>query len=581
MHSSGTSDSPPATTDQAPVPDEGSSWDLFTNFGAYMPRTHCMVDSEGRTDWPWVAGLIGMTSMVVIGYLKIFAFWQKCYYAEQRRDRNRKLLDLSYIFLFCAICGYVMSIVMFFWPAYRLLAMLLVVLNFFTWRFAANLTPFGIAFQAQRLERQLAETLRNRNSDLEQQVRQRTAELEQAKLAADRANEFKSQFIANISHEIRTPMTAIVGFADLLGDESIALAERTGYAASIQRNGEHLLTLINDVLDLAKIEAGQLRVEHIAFSPVRVIDDVVALLRPRALDQGLSLESVQLAAVPHAINGDPTRFRQVLLNLVGNAVKFTSRGGVRIETNYRPGGDGAGTMTCRVIDTGNGMTPEQIARLFRPFQQADETTTRRFGGSGLGLSICKRLCELMDGSIAVDSRPGLGSTFTMSIPARTVLSESFGPADSPRSATLSSIGSPALLRQRILLVEDGVDNQRLIALHLRRSGADVVIAADGAAGVEAVEHACGEGRPFDLILMDMQMPRVDGLSATAQLRASGHTTSIVALTASSMPGDRERCLAAGCTEYVTKPIDTQHLLAVCRRLAIGSALHPAPFLRKS
>lgn len=314
-----------------------NSWDFFTNFGRYMPRTHCLTGADGRPDWPWIAGLIVLTSGVIIGYLRIFVFWRRSYIQEPERDRNRKLMDLAWIFLWCAICGYAMSITMFFWPAYRLLAAFLVVLNIFTWKFIGSLDDFRVSFSAKRLQRELGEALARRNAELERVVAERTAELEVARALADAANASKSNFLANMSHEIRTPMTAILGFSDLLADPAQSVRDREACVNTIRRQGDHLLNVINDILDLSKIEADKLAVESVPTSLAAMLDDVGASLSPRARGKGIELRMVGEGPLPVTIRTDPTRLRQILINIVGNAIKFTEAGTVTVSARLEAG----------------------------------------------------------------------------------------------------------------------------------------------------------------------------------------------------------------------------------------------------
>ncbi len=394
---------------------------------------------------------------------------------------------------------------------------------------------------------------------------------------AKSANAAKSAFLANMSHEIRTPMTAILGFADLLKD-SLAqcggsdchagaeeLAARQEHLKTIQRNGEHLLGLINDMLDLSKIEAGKLHVEHIECSPIQIVEEVLSLMRVRAVEKGLLLEAQYDFPLPQAVLSDPTRLRQVLVNLIGNALKFTPAGRVDVSVRHRAASEGLSSLDFVVRDTGIGMTPEQLERLFQPFSQADASTTRHFGGTGLGLTISKRLAEALGGDIQVESRPGQGSVFTLTISVEALEAPGYvnGAAEAPvrpgrqREAEASR---PHHLYGRVLLAEDGRDNQRLISTILRKAGAEVDVAENGRLAVERVQDAQAAGRPYDIILMDMQMPEMDGYQATLRLRALGVTTPIVALTAHAMAGDRQKCLDSGCTDYASKPIQRTALL---------------------
>ncbi len=408
---------------------------------------------------------------------------------------------------------------------------------------------------------------------------------------AQDANRAKSDFLANMSHEIRTPMTSIIGFAEKLLDRELSESDRLNAVHTVRRNGQHLLEIINDILDLSKIEAGKMEVEHIKCSPCEIVAAAASLVGARAAAGGLSLDVEYPGPIPETIHGDPTRLRQILINLLSNAIKFTKTGGVRLVTRFvKPDGERGGTqddpqsaianpqspmLQFDVIDTGVGMTPQQTARLFQPFQQADSSMARSFGGTGLGLTISKRFARMLGGDVVlVKTQPDRGSRFRLFLPT--------GPLDGvtmlqpPSEANFDKGGTGAgadgedRLYCRILLAEDGPDNQRLISFILTKAGADVTVAADGQ---EAVDKAMGallrrRGRdvdqPFDVILMDMQMPVMDGYTATRTLRRKGYTGAIIALTAHAMAGERQKCLDAGCDDYATKPIDRQELIDTIR-----------------
>ena len=405
------------------------------------------------------------------------------------------------------------------------------------------------------------------------------AELHQAKASAEAASRAKSAFLANMSHEIRTPMTAIVGYAEMLLKPDQPPAERLDCVQTIRRNGEHLLGVINDILDLSKIEAGQLSCESVPCSPAAVLWEVASMMRARAAAKGLRFE-VEAAAglVPQTIRSDPTRLRQVLINLAGNAVKFTRAGTVRVTVGLAAGPDGPEPrLRFEVSDTGIGITVEQAGRLFEPFTQADASTTRRFGGTGLGLAISRRLARMLGGDITVTSAPGQGSTFALMVATgplegvRLLSNLREGVEAEPVSRPPEEAAPPARLSGRVLVAEDGPDIRRLLSAYLTEAGAAVTEADNG--GV-AVELALAE--PFGLILMDMQMPEVDGYAAATTLRARGYRGPIVALTAHAMADDRAKCLAAGCTDYLSKPVARRTLLAtVARHLAPRKAVAPA------
>jgi signal transduction histidine kinase/ActR/RegA family two-component response regulator len=385
-------------------------------------------------------------------------------------------------------------------------------------------------------------------------------QLAEAHGRAGAANRAKSEFLSNMSHEIRTPMTAMLGYAELLGDPTLPREQIVDHVGVIRRNGEHLLTLINDILDLSKIEAGALEVECVPFHLPRVVGEVQELLSFRAAEKKLELRLEVPADVPPCIQSDPVRLKQMLVNLVGNAVKFTESGHVAIQVRLLDRSGEAVRLEFRVVDTGIGLSAEAQARLFQPFSQADSSTTRRFGGTGLGLSICRRLADLMGGSIDVQSEPGKGSTFRFDIQAKVW--------DGPLPEGPERQGRKQLERLdglRILLAEDGRDNQRLFTTILQRAGAEVEVASNGRQAVERLLELGQANTPPDVVLMDMQMPELDGYSATRQLRERGYGWPIVAMTAHAMAGDRERCLEAGCDDYLTKPIDRALMLATCGR----------------
>jgi signal transduction histidine kinase/CheY-like chemotaxis protein len=386
-------------------------------------------------------------------------------------------------------------------------------------------------------------------------------ELRLAKQAADAANEAKSQFLANMSHEIRTPMTAVLGFTDLLVQADSSPEEQREYLDIVQRNGKGLLQLIDDILDLSKIEAGKVTLESVACSPYQVVEDVLSLMRVHAEEKRLRLEACYHHAVPLTIHTDLARLRQILVNLVGNAIKFTEQGGVRIlvTANEDPAGS---RLRFAVSDTGIGISPEHLAEIFRPFNQADASLTRRFGGTGLGLTISRRLAWMLGGEITVQSEPGQGSTFTLSI-RTAVHAEPTPPKAHPIRRDAVHAASP--LRGRVLVVEDTPASQFLMRKILTKAGLDVVSAADGDEGCRLAERSAAEGQPFDVILLDMQMPGVDGYEAARRLRQRAWRRPIIAITAHAMAGDRERCLAAGCNDYLAKPISREHLVETLSR----------------
>jgi len=386
-------------------------------------------------------------------------------------------------------------------------------------------------------------------------------QLQTAKEAAESATKAKSAFLAHMSHEIRTPMTAILGFTDVLL-ERLEDPENLDAATVIKRNGQHLLELINDILDLSKIEADKLQVERVDCSAARIVDDVATLMQVRAESKNLEVKVEYQTPIPRTIHSDPTRIRQILVNLVGNAIKFTPSGHVILRLAYLQHVNGANLLQFEVIDSGIGLTREEASRLFQPFVQANSSTTRQFGGTGLGLAICRRLTDMLGGSIEVESTPGEGSTFRFSIDAGT--DDDVTMFDAPpelRAKTTPKARQKEKLNARILLAEDGPDNQRLISFVLKKAGADVVVVENGKLAYElATGGPDGTTPAFDLILMDMQMPVMDGYEATRKLREAAYHKPIIALTAHAMSGAREECLAAGCDGYAAKPIDRQKLV---------------------
>ncbi len=393
--------------------------------------------------------------------------------------------------------------------------------------------------------------------------------LEAARVAAEEASQAKSAFLANISHEIRTPMTAILGYADVLlseGDITLAPQDRVHAIDTIRRNGSHLLQLVNDVLDISKIEANELKVERLFYSPIEVTADVVALMNVRARECGLTLHTEIEGEIPELIYSDPTRLRQILINLIGNAIKFTDTGGVRIILSWSPAQTGQTFFELRIIDTGIGMNEEQLRKLFTPFTQADASTTRKYGGTGLGLSISKHLAETLGGDIEVVSEWGKGSEFRVTVDAgsltgvRMVMQES-ATSESELPATRSEKTRPTPLSGRILLAEDGLDNQRLFSVILKKAGAESTAVENGQLACDEYESSVARGTPYDLILMDMQMPVLDGYAATRRLRELGCELPILAMTAHAMTGDRNNCIEAGCTDYISKPIQRDRFLA--------------------
>ncbi|MAH65149.1 MAG: hypothetical protein CMJ27_13945 [Phycisphaerae bacterium] len=369
-------------------------------------------------------------------------------------------------------------------------------------------------------------------------LEERNGELEVARTAAVHATRAKTEFLANMSHEIRTPLTAIIGYADLLAEEDTDPATRRSILQTVRGNGEHLLALVSEILDLSKIEAGRTETDRVPMDVRGCVRDVAESLRGQIDRKALEFDVVIDDDIHAAVSLDPLRFRQIVVNLLGNAIKFTAEGRITVELRSTDRDD---RIRLIVSDTGIGMSDLEATRIFEPFQQADGSTTRRFGGTGLGLTISRRLCEMLGGDLEVRSTAGAGSTFTATVSA---------PPTAHRPDVRTRTQMPIGLR--VLLAEDGLDNRRLITHLLSRLGARVHAVEDGAAAVKAVMD--GTREPFDVVVMDMQMPVLDGYEAVRRIRNAGLDVPILALTANAMPGDRNICLEAGCDEYLPKPV---------------------------
>jgi two-component system sensor kinase len=398
-----------------------------------------------------------------------------------------------------------------------------------------------------RLERQLEELQRAQT------------DLRSAWTAAESANRAKSEFLANVSHEIRSPLGAILGFADLQLDPAVAHEDAVEWARVIRRNGEKLLAIVNDVLDLSKIEAGKLTVEGRRFELAGELHEVIVLLRHSAEAKGVALRVETASSVPRTVSTDPLRFRQILTNLIGNAIKFTAVGAVTV----RVGRDG-GKIRVDVADTGVGIAADNAQRLFQPFVQADGTTTRKFGGTGLGLTLSRRLASLLGGDVQLrQSVPGQGSVFSFTFDPALAPTTSRSLEKEARQADSGGRREKPLAAKRVLVIEDAEDNQTYLQRVLVGAGAEVEVAPDGEKGVEKALSSA-----YDAILMDMQMPNMDGFEATHLLRERGLTTPIIAITASAMPEDRTRCLNIGCSDYVSKPTTIPNLIATVVKYAV-------------
>lgn len=533
----------------------------------FPPRWHCGIWSSAL-GWLTIASDIG----IWLAYLCIPI--ALAYMLRKRRDLPYPGVILLFVG-FILLCGttHLLEAVIFWWPAYRLAAIVKFATACISW-----LTVFSLLLIVPKL-------LRFRSPEaLELIVQERTQELEinkaaledlnkelvAARITAEDAAQVKSEFLANMSHEIRTPMTSILGFAENLLDDTLSNEEKSAAARTISRNGQHLLALMNDILDLSKIEAGKLVIESVACDPADLIADVDALIRPQAVDKGVALHIEYDGPLPSLIHTDPTRLRQVLLNLLNNAIKFTDRGRIRLITRLvhcdPP------LLQFDVIDSGIGITPEQARQLFTPFTQGDNSTARRFGGTGLGLAISKRLAMALGGDVSLVENEARTTGAHLRVVVSAGLIQGVPLMDVHRNKGMISEPKSfvprdpkALSNRRVLLAEDGIDNQKLISFIIRKAGASLTVVENGKLALEAALRAADEQNPFDVILMDMQMPVMDGYQATRSLRQHGYSGLIVALTAHAMSYDRQKCIDAGCDDYAVKPIDRAKLVEMLAR----------------
>lgn len=404
------------------------------------------------------------------------------------------------------------------------------------------------------------------NTDIED-MKKIEADLIRAKEESLAANEAKSNFLANMSHEIRTPLGVVLGFSELLSDPDVDPEDRRMYYATIKKNGELLSRLIGDVLDLSKIEAGHLQIEKVPFSLPDFLFNAIQSFQQQAEAKGIKLSATLESAIPTIIHSDPMRLRQVLFNIVGNAIKFTEAGEVSIKVKIISKEGQPARLQISVTDQGVGITPNQAEKLFQPFIQADSSTTRKYGGTGLGLSLSRQLANKLDGDVVLsESLPDKGSTFVITVGTGSLNGVRFvQKVDSMEQ--LQDLSLPVqgeiLSGIKVLLVEDSLDNQTLLKHFLTLAGAQVKIAENGQ---EAIQDALSDA--FDVVLMDIQMPVLDGYQATRHLRSQKYKKPILALTAHALKEERERCMAAGCDDHLTKPVNREELL---KRIAVHHA----------
>ncbi len=387
-----------------------------------------------------------------------------------------------------------------------------------------------------------------------------TAELNRAKEAAETANKAKDSFLALVSHELRTPMTAILGYTDIVM-ERIEDRELSEYLKIVRQNGDYLLDIINDILDLSKIEAAKLDIVDELFSPRRAVEDVRRIMEVRATEKGLKLLIKIDEQIPSVISSDSKRLKQILINLIGNSIKFTKEGFVELAVTM----NGEGKLQFEITDTGIGISEEQIKKLFKPFSQGDSSVSRQFGGTGLGLAISLQLANMLGGTISARSSIGNGSTFVLTIStgevtANNLVHSEFGFSFNPQSPEVEG------LQCKVLIVDDRREIRFLSKRLLSKSGASVEEVEDGQLAIEYVKRSFNTADHPDLILLDMQMPVLDGYSTARMLREIGYTQPIVALTGDAMLDDRNRCIECGCTTYLSKPIQASLLVDTVRQL---------------
>ena len=417
------------------------------------------------------------------------------------------------------------------------------------------------------------------------EAREHLQQLNEALVQAEAATKAKSQFLANMSHEIRTPMTAILGSTEVLIDEALPRDEQVTYLRTIQGSGRHMLQLLGDILDFSKVESGQMALESRPFVVSRVVEEATAMLRPTAAGKGLTLRLLQQGEFPDTVCGDEMRIRQVVLNLLGNAIKFTAHGHVEVRSRVDRTSRSHCVLHVEVEDTGIGINPEQLALLFAPFTQGDASVSRRFGGTGLGLAISRRLANAMGGDVAVASPSSKDSssatkgscftaTFQLAMPATASWSQ-VSPPSARGSGNAAVPPAEQQLTARVLLVDDEPNNRLLFSRMLQNVGAEVRVADTAHLALSEWQDSSRGGRAFDLVLCDLHMPEVDGFEVARRLREAGCRAPLIALTASAIGEDRDRCLREGFADFLTKPVERRKLVQSCLD-AIAGAEPPRP-----